>query len=295
MGINKDSKLKKKQIICVILLLCLLSAGCITSKSTISKEKLKKEVAQASPGEVQILPEVYEDKSKGVKLLKKRKPYNIFSIFRKKEDSIKKEEIVSSAKTPEVFAPEEEPIKIQPGEEKSTIIAKKEIKEPLSIEKKVKPEIKPSAVSQYIPVVEIWGGECLVYQITWNSINVGKGMLACEDIKTSYGDVYHILGLTVPERSIMGAKLNLYRMDAYLDKKTLQPYYYYQYTKESDEKEDIFEIRFDWKNKKYYTKHKRYNKGKLYKIKEKTLVLPDVAYDSISIFYIVRTLDLDKT
>ncbi|MCM8777304.1 MAG: DUF3108 domain-containing protein [Candidatus Omnitrophica bacterium] len=289
--------MKKKLIICAILLLCLLLSSCITSKSTISKEKLKEEVAQTSPGEISL--ELPEENIEGVKLLKKRKPYNIFSLFRKKEDSIEKEEVMSPAKTPavKVSPPEKEPVKIQPEEEKSTVIAKKEtvVEKPSSIEKKVKPEEKSPAASQYIPSLELWRGECLVYQITWNSISIGKGMLACEDIENSYGDVYHIFGLTVPERSIMGAKLSLYRMDAYLDKKTLQPYYYYQYSKGSDEKEDILEIRFDWKNKKYYTKYRKYDKGRLYSTKEKTLVLPDVAYDSISIFYIVRTLDLDGT
>ncbi len=286
-------KMKGKLTICIILLLCLLSAGCITSKSTVSKEKLREELAQTSPGEIHISTELPEKTTESVKLLKKRRPYNIFSLFRKKEDSIKKEESVSPAKTPEVemTAPEKESVKIQPEEEKPPVIAKKHA----VVQKKGKTEEKPSVTSQYIPTLELWNGECLVYQITWNSISIGKGMLACEDINNSYGDVYHILGLTVPERSIMGAQLSLYRMDAYLDKKTLQPYYYYQYSKGSNEKEDILEIRFDWKNHKYYTKYRKYDKGRLYDTKEKTLALPDVAYDSISIFYIVRTLDLDNS
>lgn len=293
--------MKKILIVTETVVLCVLFTGCITSKSTVSKDKLKEEIAQTSPGEIHISPELPVDDNNSIKLLKKRRPYNIFSIFRKKEENVVKkeesEETISKICEAEKLPSEEKTVEKQPVDEKSTVIAKKNVavEEPVSIKKKDKTEGKPPVASQYIPTVEFWSGECLVYQITWNSINIGKGFLACKDVKNSYGNVYHIVGLTVPERSVMGVQLSLYRMDAYLDKKTLQPYYYYQYSKGSDEKEEILELRFDWKNKRYYTKYRKYNKGKLYRTKEKTLTLPDVAYDSISIFYIIRTFDFDNS
>jgi hypothetical protein len=285
-------EMKKNLVVAGVLVVCIFLAGCITTKTTVSKEKLKEEVAKTAPEGVHITPEITEDTSQSVKLLKQRRPYNIFSLFRKKEEA------PSPVETPDtkITIQEKETVKEQPEKEKP-VIAKKDIvaEKPLPVQKKGKIEGKPTLASQYIPALELWNGECLIYDLTWNSISIGKGLLACEGINNSYGNVYHILGLTVPEKSIMGAKLGLYRMDAYIDKKTLLPYYYYQYSKEGDAKEEILEIHFDWKNKKYYTKYRRYDKGRLYKTKEKTIALPDVAYDCISIFYIVRTLDLDSS
>ena len=285
--------MKRNLVMAGVVVSCIFLAGCITTKTMVSKEKLREEVARTAPEEIHITPEIPEDNGQSVKLLRKRRPYNIFSIFRKKE------EIPSPVETSEgkITISENETIRKQPEEEKPVVIAKKDIvpEKALPVQKKRKIEGKSPVAAQYIPNLELWNGECLVYQITWNSISIGKGMLACEDINNSYGNVYHILGLTLPERSIMGAKLGLYRMDAYLDKKTLLPYYYYQYSKGSDDKEEILEIRFDWKNKEYYTRYRKYDKGRLYTIKEKTIALPDVAYDCISIFYIIRTLDLDNS
>jgi len=285
--------LVKNLVVAGVLVVCIFLAGCITTKTTVSKEKLKEEVAKTAPEGVHITPEITEDTSQSVKLLKQRRPYNIFPLFRKKEEA------PSPVETPDtkITIQEKETVKEQPEKEKPVAIAKKDIvaEKPLPVQKKGKIEGKPTLASQYIPALELWNGECLIYDLTWNSISIGKGLLACEGINNSYGNVYHILGLTVPEKSIMGAKLNLYRMDAYIDKKTLLPYYYYQYSKEGDAKEEILEIHFDWKNKKYYTKYRRYDKGRLYKTKEKTIALPDVAYDCISIFYIIRTLDLDSS
>jgi len=284
-------EMKKNLVMAGVLVVCIFLAGCITTKTTVSKEKLKEEVAKTAPEGVHITPEITEDTSQSVKLLKKRRPYNIFPLFSKKEEA------PSPGETPEtkITIQEKETVKEQPEKEKP-VIAKKDIvaEKPLPVQKKGKIEGKSTLASQYIPALELWNGECLIYDLTWNSISIGKGLLACEGINNSYGNVYHILGLAVPEKSIMGAKLNLYRMDAYIDKKTLLPYYYYQYSKGRDEKEEILEIHFNWKSKKYYTKYRRYDKGRLYKTKEKTMALPDVAYDCISIFYIIRTLDIDS-
>jgi hypothetical protein len=82
-------------------------------------------------------------------------------------------------------------------------------------------------------------------------------------------------------------------MDAFIDTQTLQPYYYYQYSKNKT-KEDILEIRFDWNNGRYQSKYKKFKNGKLYSSKENTVQLPDAVYDGISIFYIARTFNLDK-
>ncbi|MCX8082798.1 MAG: DUF3108 domain-containing protein [bacterium] len=282
-------------------IVCFLLAGCITSQTSVSKEKLREEIAQTSPGEIHITPEISEEGTSTVKLLKRRRPYNIFGWLLKEEPHLPdetKEKIAVPKKGKEVVeeevVKEELPViiaKKEPTVEKKIVLPKVEEKREV-VNEKVKEETP--VISGYLPAIEMWDGECLIYEVSWNSIDIGKGLLVCKDVKNSFGDVYHILGLTIPQRSIMGASLNLFRMDAYLDKKTLQPCYYYQYSKGDDEKEDILEIRFDWKNKKYFTKYRKYNKGKLYSIKEKTLNLPEGAYDTISVFYILRTLDLDK-
>jgi hypothetical protein len=98
----------------------------------------------------------------------------------------------------------------------------------------------------------------------------------------------------VPEGRAVGLGMGLYRMDAFIDKTTLLPHYYYQYGKSRD-KEDILEIRFDWNKKFYRTKYRKFEKGKLYSTKETTVDIDaDAAYDGISIFYVVRTLNLEQ-
>lgn len=286
--------MKGKGIIYLVFVLCFLSTGCVTSRIPTSKEKLKEELAQTSPGEVNIAPDSGKDDiQQDVKLLKKRRPYNIFSKLFKREEKVSPEEIKEKPIEKPITTEEE---KIDEEPVSSKVITKKEVAEEKKTpsytkETKGKKEVK----AQYIPLLETWNGECLIYQLSWNSIDVGKGLLACKDIKNDFGEVCHILGLTIPERSVMGFRMNLFRMDAYIDKKTLRPYYFYQYSKNKNEEEDILEIRFDWKNRRYYTKTRKYEKGRLHKTKEKTQPLPDVAYDSISIFYVIRTLDLDNS
>ncbi len=152
---------------------------------------------------------------------------------------------------------------------------------------------KPSPPVENLSFAESWNGECLVYRTTWNSIQFGKGLLACRETVNDYGKVYHIVGMSVPEGKMMGMGLGLYRMDAFIDRQTLQPYYYYQYSKNKN-KEDILEIRFEWQNGAYRSKYRKFDKGKLYNTKETIVKLPDTAYDGISIFYIARTFNLDK-
>lgn len=289
--------MKKNLIIILgVMICCILLTGCASSKRGISREQLKEEVSQTSPGEVYISPELPEEEEHSIKLLKRRRPLDIFAVLREEKEVVESEEIaLPDTIREEDITPDERAVIQQEKEE--LLIAKKDLPDETAqpVPKNGKDKAQPSVDACYIPALELWNGECLVYQMSWNSIGVGKGMLACSGINNSFGDVYHILGLSIPDKSFLGSKMSLYRMDAYLDKETLQPYYYYQYGKSSDGKEDILEIRFDWKNKKYFTQYKKYDKGKLYSTKEKTLSLPHTAHDSISIFYVVRTLDLDNS
>ncbi|HNS32377.1 MAG TPA: DUF3108 domain-containing protein [bacterium] len=140
---------------------------------------------------------------------------------------------------------------------------------------------------------ERWNGECLVYRINWNFVRVGKALIAMKESSNGYGEIYHLVALSVPEGMLANMGMGYYRIDAFVDKKTLLPHYYYQYSKNKN-KEDIQEIYFNWKEKNYRWKLRKFDAGKLYKTKSETLKLNGSSYDGISSFYMVRTLDFEN-
>ncbi len=281
--------------------MCLALAGC-GGKRSLSPEELKEELAKTVPQEGF---EPFKEISPGlsVKSYSKKRPYDLFAPVPHEEPVMEEEPAVIPVPVkPEKPAEKKaEPPAVAPvkEEEKVTVAPKPDsletIPEKPPAEAKIagaKPETRQPP--EQVTLLDRWNGECLIYQITWNSIRFGKGMLACKETSNAYGDIFHITGLSVPEPRAAGLGMGLYRMDAFIDRKSLLPYYYYQYGKNKN-KEEILEIRFDWKKKFYRTNYRKFENGKLYSTKEKTVDLEKkVTYDGISIFYVVRTLDLEK-
>ncbi len=289
----------------------LILSGCSHERRVLSPEELKEEIARTVPEEgfqpvmkdAEQEPVAKETKINIARDYVNRSPYDLFAPkTEKKEPAV---EIPAVKEPVEKKMPLAEPPVASPPEQQAETSVKKKEKAVVSKEpvgespvggKKVldgKTGIVSPSTEQLISF-DHWNGECLVYSIMWNSIRFGKGILACKEVHNRHGNIYRIIGLSVPDRSIAGIKMGLYRMDAFIDKKSLLPHYYYQYSKNKN-KEDILEIRFDWNKKLYKTKYRKFDCRKLYSTKEKTVkIKTDTVYDGISIFYVVRTLDLER-
>lgn len=176
-----------------------------------------------------------------------------------------------------------------PVEEKPILTAR--LEEPLPEPVKSSPAVP--VISSEKSYFEKWTGECLVYKAKWNVLNVGKALLAMRETSNGYGEVYHLVAVSVPEGMLANMGIGYYRIDSYLDKKTLLPHYYYQYSKNKS-KEDIREIYFNWKTRMYRTKTRKFKNGKLYSTKNENVKLGSSAYDGISGFYMLRALDFEN-
>lgn len=279
------------------LVVCLSLTGC-GGKKSLSSNELKEEIARTVPEEgFEPFKEISPESSS--KSYSKKRSYDLFAPV--PEDRIdirgKKEENLSLVvPAPSVQAEKSIKEKIEtstPAEEagNNIVVLNKTVEEPAGGEK---PALAKMGTVQMGEQLNRWSGECLIYQINWNAVKFGKAVLACQETSNNYGNIYHIIGLSIPEGRILGLDVGLYRMDAFIDKASLLPHYFYQYGKNNN-KEEIFEIRFDWKKKVYKTKQRKFENGKLYKTKERTVKLEkDITYDGISVFYILRTLDLDN-
>ena len=120
---------------------------------------------------------------------------------------------------------------------------------------------------------------------------MGKGLIACQEEKTKFGEVYHLIGITVPEGVFANFGYGYYRVDSYVDKKTLQPYYFYSYIQNGKIKK-IIEAKF--KKGEFTWDIRKYKKGILYSRKKGKTTYKEPVYDSISAFYLMRTFDFEK-
>ena len=298
--------MKKRLSFILCLLACILLAGCAHGRKISAREALEEALVRSGPKNGSIPPEEHSGQPSPAEN-KEQVPENAetgYSYSRKRPYILfpERKQIVEP-----VAPPEENLVPVIPvtpavpeipqetfGTEETASLAKKDIPDKTeTIEKPEAAKKAPAIPPETISPLDRWNGECLVYQITWNSIRFAKGLLACRKTRNAYGEVFHIVGLSVPEERMSGIGMALYRMDAFIDTKTLLPYYYYQYRK-IKEKEDILDIRFEWKNRSYVSKYRKFKSGKIYSTKENTVKLPDAAYDAISIFYVIRTLNLEK-
>ncbi|MGC9065700.1 MAG: DUF3108 domain-containing protein [Candidatus Ratteibacteria bacterium] len=163
----------------------------------------------------------------------------------------------------------------KPLEEKCTVITKVP-------EKKKIPEITVSKS----PLLMV-PGECLVFRIKWNFANVGKLLLACKKEKIDNQDVYHFVGLTVPEGiwTKLGSGYN--RFDSYIDSKTNLPFYYYQYSASSTTSQVTRSI-IDHRTKTLSYEVKKYKDGKQYGAKSGKVNFSGILFDGLSALYAIR-------
>jgi len=141
--------------------------------------------------------------------------------------------------------------------------------------------------------ISSWEGECLVYKAKWNFVNVGKGIILCKEEKNGYGEVYHFAGITIPEGTFAKLGYGYNRIDSFVDKKTLKPYYFYSYVK-NGRKERITEIFFDFNKNEYNWNVKKIKNGTVYSKKTGKVKFKGDLYDGMYVFYIVRTSDYEK-
>jgi len=217
----------------------------------------------------------------------------LIPVVKKEKPVVKIEEVKVEPSEPTVIASpkeEKEVLEVIVEEEPPVVIAKKE--EPVIVPKPVVPTpvLDPYATEKEF--FERWSGECLIYNVNWNFMKVGKALVASKKAKNNYGDIYHLVAVTVPEGVLANMNMGYYRIDAYIDRETLLPCYYYQYTKNRD-KEDILDLYFNKNSDTYRWRLRKYRKGKIYSTKTQTVKLTNPAYDGISSFYMVRTLDFN--
>lgn len=241
----------KIKIISFLILLFIFSSCSRTKKEKIEKERIPEVV----------IPSQVEEKIKEEK--------EVVSEQKMVEKEVK-EEIPSEKIYEQETEKLEEKIALLPKEKKSP-----------SLEEKVKKEI----ISPLY--FEKWNGECLIYNVKWNSMNFGKVLLVFKEEKNSYGRVYHILGITIPEGILSKFGYGYNRADSFIDVKTGKPYYFYLYTK-TGRTEKITEIFFDWKNRKYKTMSKKFRSGNLYSTKNEMINFDKEIFDCLSVLYFIR-------
>ncbi|MFN4227275.1 MAG: DUF3108 domain-containing protein [Candidatus Ratteibacteria bacterium] len=253
----------KKSFVFVSFVLFFLT-GCLPKKT--DKEKLEQ------------LPEVYLPKEE-----KKEIP-EIVKEEIKEEAKEEKKEIV------------EEIIGEKKEEEKKELIEKKvEVKE----EKKEKeqqeivllPKEKIPKKEEKIPVISKifltnYLGECLIYELKWDFVNLGKAILVCLEEK----DRYRLVGITLPSGLPEKIGYGYNRFDSFIDKKTGKPFYFYQFSK-SGNKKNITEIFFNWSAKQYTYISRDYKAEKLLSTKKDIIKFDEDIFDCLTLFYFVRDGD----
>ena len=178
-----------------------------------------------------------------------------------------------------------EPVK---GEGKETPDEGKKEEEPVSGKKTGDAQGKED-LSEF----SAWTGECLVYQIKWNFMCVGKGLLACQKEKTKYGEVYHMTAITVPEGAFAAWGYGYYRTDSYVDPETLRPHYSYTYMRNGKSKK-IIEAIFDSGKNEFRWEEKKYREDTLKSTKSGKISHDSPVYDSVTAFYLLRTFDFTE-
>jgi hypothetical protein len=214
--------------------------------------------------------------------------------LRRKEKEREKELSLQAENIEDALSEKEEEI----IETENLSLAKKEV--PLWIEeetiekekegKKAKEEITSPEELAYF---KAWNGECLVYDIKWNFMSAGKSMIVCKEEENSYGSVYHLIGLTLPDGLIEKMGYGYNRFDSFIDRETLKPYYFYSYTKTGN-KERTVEVYFDWEAKNYRWVMKKFEGEKCYGQKEETVNFKGNIYDGVTVFYVIRTLNMEE-
>jgi len=262
----------KKIIIYIFSLIILAGCTCKEKKGERVKKSLLEKIPDTvfPPERTQIPEEISTTPIESEK--------NILSY----EENILNETIVK----PEISISTSQKTKEIKSIDQSITLAKKE--EKISSYLKKNGEIQN--LSDYI---SSWEGECLIYRAKWNFVNVGKGLILCKEEKNGYGEVYHFAGITIPEGTFAKLGYGYNRIDSFVDKKTLKPYYFYSYVKNGN-KERITEIFFNFCKNEYNWSIKKIKNGTVYSKKTGKEKFKGDLYDGMYVFYIVRTSDYEK-
>ncbi len=161
--------------------------------------------------------------------------------------------------------------------------------EPLKEEEKteVLPEVTSRPARPFNLPFERWNGEFLIYQVNWNFVRLGTGIIVCKEEERAGRSFYHLMAMTLPEGILANRGIGYQRVDTYVDKETLEPYYFYHY-KRNRNKEDILEVFYNWEDGLYRWKARKFENGRLYSTKEEVAELPPDSYDTLSALFIMR-------
>ncbi len=225
------------------------------------------------------------------KVEKKAEVEKILEVHFPTEEEIKEKELEAEKKSIEEQEKSVgEKVKDQPEKEKIEEEPKKEIallpkKEIPAVPKEKKEVIPP------IPKIFLmeWNGECLIYDLKWNSINFGKAIFICGEEK----DYYRLVGITIPDGlpAQMGYGYN--RTDSFIDKKTGKVRYFYLYSK-TGKTEKITEIFFNWSANQYTSLERNLKDKKVLSLKRNVIKFEGDIFDCLSVFYLLRNIDSEN-
>ncbi|MCM8788801.1 MAG: DUF3108 domain-containing protein, partial [Candidatus Omnitrophica bacterium] len=111
--------------------------------------------------------------------------------------------------------------------------------------------------------------------------------LACKKEKINTQDVYHIMGITVPEGIWTKIGNGYNRFDSYIDSKNSLPFYYYNYTASSSTYQITKSI-IDQRAKILTYEVKKYKEGRQYGYKTGKVNFDGVVFDGLSAIYAMR-------
>ncbi|MCM8818903.1 MAG: DUF3108 domain-containing protein, partial [Candidatus Omnitrophica bacterium] len=231
----------------ILISVVILLSGCVKAK----KEEEK-------------LPEVYFPTSEEIK-------ESGISEEKEIKDELPEEKVVDVKK--------EEKIEEKPKEKEIVLLPKKE---PV-------PSPKKEVVAPILPKIFLnkWNGECLIYSVKWNSVNLGKAIFLCVEEK----DYYRLIGITIPQGLTERMGYGYNRGDSFIDKKTGKTRYFYLYSR-TGKKEKTTELFFNWSANQYTTIEKVLKDKKLISIKRNVINFEGDIFDCILFFYLIRDLNL---
>ncbi|MCM8815060.1 MAG: DUF3108 domain-containing protein [Candidatus Omnitrophica bacterium] len=270
----------KKTIILIFWGLILLS-GCFEKRETVIKkiERLPSEdISKETIPVVVMLP-----REKEVEITIQRElhsPETTVAI----EKTILESEVKSEKFEPDTRIKEKECVSVEPKTDSLKSISKK---------RSTRDEKNEPVIKAYKSPLVLYSGECLIYRIKWNSVNVGKLMLACKKEKMSNRDVYHIMGITIPEGIWTKVGNGYNRFDSYIDAKNNLPFYYYNYSA-SPSTYQITKSIIDHKTKALTYEVRKYKGGKQYGYKTGKVNFDGIVFDGLSALYAMRGMAGDS-
>lgn len=146
---------------------------------------------------------------------------------------------------------------------------------------------------RYEDLIVLVSGECLIYKVKWNFSNVGKLLLVCKKETINNNDVYHLVGITVPEGLWTKFGNGYNRFDSYINSKDNLPFYYYNYSA-SPSTSQITKTMINHKTKTLSYEIRKYKQGKQYACKTGNVKFSDKIFDGLSAIYAMRGIANEK-